>query len=227
MAKEFGNAQDLVAIEDIKDDTVILNGGAMRQIIMVSGTNFSLKSDLEQNVITQAYQNFLNGLDFPLQIIIHSRKVNIDKYLENISRFEKQATSPILQNQASEYKEFIKSFVAKNAIMEKTFLVVVPFTALSIPGSASVSRGMSLSFFKKKGSAEASEAEAKTKEEAEAKFRENLAQLKQRVTQVIDGLLTIGLEATVLNAEQLIQLFYNFYNPETIEREDFSVTQKQ
>ena len=73
MPKEFANAQDLISIKEIRDSAVILKSGALRQIIMVGGINFSLKSEIEQNFITQTYQDFLNALDFPLQIIIHSR----------------------------------------------------------------------------------------------------------------------------------------------------------
>ncbi|MEK9180477.1 MAG: hypothetical protein AAB897_03635 [Patescibacteria group bacterium] len=220
MPKDLGNTQDLVAIEEIKEDTVVLKGGALRQIIMVSGVNFALKSEVEQNVITQSYQNFLNGLDFNIQIVIHSRKVNVEKYLGIITRFEEMATVPLIKNQASEYKEFIRSFVSKNAIMEKTFLVLVPFASVALPSAESVTSGISLPFFKKK---DAKETEAKAKEASEERFKEDLAQLRQRTTQVVDGLYSVGLESVVLNTEQLIQLFYNFYNPETIERENMEI----
>ena len=216
MPKDLGNTQDLVAIEEIKEDAVVVKGGSLRQIIMVSGVNFALKSEAEQNIIVQAYQNFLNGLDFNLQIIIHSRKVNVEKYLEHISRFEKSASSPLIQNQASEYAEFIRGFVSKNAIMEKTFLVIVPFASVALPSTESITKNIPLPFFKKKTEGEIKEGAA---EAARQRFQEDLMQLKQRTAQVLDGLYSTGLEAVTLNTEQLIQLFYNFYNPETVERE--------
>ena len=86
--QDFGNSLDLVNIKEIRDDTVILKDGGMRQIIMVGGVNFALKSETEQNIMTQAYQTFLNGIDFPLQIVVHSRKVNIDKYARPAPRAE-------------------------------------------------------------------------------------------------------------------------------------------
>lgn len=222
MPKEFGNAQDLVVIEDIKENTVILKSGSLRQVIMVSGVNFALKSEAEQNIITQAYQNFLNGLDFQLQILIHSRKVNIEKYLEKLEEFGSKETSPILQNQAGEYREFIRGFVQKNAVMEKTFLVVVPFFPLSLP-----SKGSIIKFIPFLNKGKNKEAEEKAREEAAANFAENQAQLKQRVSQVLEGLFAIGLEAVVLGDEQLIGLFYNFYNPESVEREKINLPTKQ
>lgn len=219
---DLGNTQDLVAIEEIKDDTVLLKDGNLRQVIMVGGINFALKSEMEQNIITGGYQNFLNSLDFPAQIVIHSRKVNIEKYLEGLAAYQTREASPILQNQAEEYREFIRSFVQKNAIMEKIFLVVVPFAPLSLPGKEAVRKA--LPFFGRGKKDEA--AEEKAREESARNFSENVSQLKQRVNQVLEGLTGIGLEAAVLNNEQLIELFYNFYNPETIERKGVTIPQK-
>jgi len=213
--QDAGNSLDLVDIKEIKQSTVIVKDGSFRQVIMVGGVNFSLKSEVEQNIITQGYQTFVNSIDFPLQILIHSRKVNIDKYIETLTQRRETEKSLILQNQIDEYSKFIEGFVEKNAIMEKVFLVVVSFYPTSmLPGTKSVS-GM-LSFFGKKKIDPA--VTAQRAEEAEKMFGENLAQLSQRTTQVTSGLLNIGLEATVLKDEQLIELFYNFYNPQTIER---------
>ena len=212
MAKDLANSRDLITIKEIKEGTVILKNGSLRQIIMVSGINFALKSDTEQNIVLQAYQNLLNGLDFPIQIVIHSRKVNIEKYLENLRQFQERETSPLLQNQTEEYREFVSGFVAKNPIMEKSFFVVVPFFPTALPSAASV--GSFLPFLKKKG------AEETMKRETAENFSENVEQIKQRVRQVVENLAIIGLESTVLGNEQLIELFYNFYNPETVEKKN-------
>jgi type IV secretory pathway VirB4 component len=214
--QDAGNSLDLVDIKEIKQSTVIIKDGSLRQVIMVGGVNFSLKSEMEQNIITQGYQTFLNGIDFPLQILIHSRKVNIDKYIETLMTRKEIEQSPILQNQIDEYSKFVQGFVEKNAIMEKVFLVVVSFYPVSmLPGAKNVSGVFSLLGKKKK---EGVGETAQRAEEAEKMFGENLAQLSQRTGQVTSGLLNIGLEATVLNDEQLVELFYNFYNPQTIER---------
>ena len=148
-------------------------------------------------------------------MLIHSRKVNIEKYIETLRGRKDVEQSPILQNQIEEYCKFIEGFVEKNAIMEKVFLVVVSFYPVSIMPSAKKMSGM-LPFFGKKK--EDPSAAADREEELAKTFDENLAQLNQRTTQVTGGLLNIGLEATVLNEEQLIELFYNFYNPQTVER---------
>jgi type IV secretory pathway VirB4 component len=214
--QDAGNSLDLVDIKEIKEKTIVVKDGSLRQIIMVGGVNFSLKSDTEQNIIVQGYQTFLNSIDFPLQIVVHSRKVNIDKYIDSLMQRREIEPSPILQNQIDEYTKFVKGFVEQNAIMEKTFLVVVSFYPTSgLPSVKSVS-GI-LPFFGKKKMTPAAATTQRAEEEAKL-FGENLAQLSQRVSQVTSGLLNIGLEVTVLEDEQLIELFYNFYNPQTIER---------
>lgn len=213
--QDAGNSLDLVDIKEIKQNAVLVKDGSFRQVIMVGGVNFSLKSETEQTIITQAYQTFLNSIDFPLQILIHSRKVNIEKYIESLKQRKDTEQSPILQNQIDEYTKFVEGFVEKNAIMEKVFLVVVSFYPVSMLPSAKSVSGV-LSFFGKKKEDPAMMA-ARAGEE-EKMLGENLAQLTQRTSQVVSGLLNIGLEAKILDDEQLIELFYNFYNPQTIER---------
>jgi len=213
--QDLGNSLDLVDIKEIRDNVVILKDNSLRQVVMVGGVNFALKSETEQTILTQAYQTFLNTVEFPLQILVHSRKVNIDKYIETLLRRKELEQSPILQNQIDEYAEFVKGFVSKNAIMEKTFLVVVPFFPIgsSISNSSKDLLG-SIPFLGKKKS----DPEAKSKEESDRTFNENVSQLTQRMNQVTTGILGIGLEATVLGHQELIELFYNFYNPQTVER---------
>lgn len=221
--QDAGNSLDLVDIKEIKQNTVVVKDGSFRQVVMVGGVNFSLKSDAEQNIITQAYQTFLNSIDFPLQILIHSRKVNIEKYLETLARRKDLEQSPILQNQIEEYSKFIQGFVEKNAIMEKVFLVVVAFypaVTAALPNVAKASGGILGGLFgggaNKKS---ATPADAQRAAEEEKIFNESLAQLNQRTAQVTSGLLNVGLEATVLDDEQLLELYYNFYNPQTVERQ--------
>ena len=215
--QDAGNSLDLVDVKEIKQNTVIVKDGSLRQVIMVGGVNFSLKSEMEQNIITQGYQTFLNSIDFPLQILIHSRKVNIDAYIGTLTARREIEQSPILKNQIDEYSKFVEGFVEKNAIMEKVFLVIVSFYPTSMLPSAQKVSGMLSMFGKKKAPAAETALRA---EEADKLFSENLAQLNQRTAQVTRGILNIGLEATVLNDEQLIELFYNFYNPQTVERKN-------
>src|SRR5689334_4257951 len=119
--KEAVATQKFIEIKGTRSGIIILKTGALRRILMVSGLNFDLKSEEEQTAITQAYQAFLNSLSFSVQIFIHSRKLNIDRYIQGLSARELQEPSPLLRNQLVEYREFIRSFVSENTIMTKTF----------------------------------------------------------------------------------------------------------
>jgi hypothetical protein len=250
MPGNFANSQNLVTIKDIRRDTLILKDGSLRRIILVGGVNFSLKSDQEQNMLIGAYQNFLNSVDFSLQILIHSRKINIDRYLEELGQRLEQEPSPLLQSQISEYREFVRQFVSENAIMQKMFLVVVPWHPLNIPKPSK--SGFKLPFFGKKnkpgaGGKEGSAQDAAGKksaeegaaaggegggdsgdgadEDTEKMLNDNLPQLEQRVTQVQSGLVQAGLDVQILKSEELAELFFNYYNPGTVERQDMPLTQ--
>jgi type IV secretory pathway VirB4 component len=218
MATGFGNSQDLVEIKDIRDNIVILKDGSLRQVLLIGGINFSLKSEEEQNILTQTYQNFLNSIEFPVQIVIHSRKINIQKYLDDLEKRRSEEQSPLLQNQIAEYREFVRQFVEQNAIMEKSFLFIVSWYPTTIASAGGGLLGF-LPFGKKKDDA------AEKAVESEG-FKQNAAQLGQRVSQVLEGLTTMGLESAILTTEELEELFYNFYNPGAIEREGLAPTPK-
>jgi len=208
MPKEAQPTQKFVEIEDIRHGLVILKNGSLRRVLMVSGINFELKSEEEQNIIAYSYQNFLNTLDFSVQIVIHSRKLNIENYLNKLAERQTTETNELLKNQISEYIEFIRSFVELNAVMAKTFFVVVPYDPIVIP-----SGGKKILEFFKFGS--------KTKISAlEESLEQKITQLNQRTEQVINSLTQVGLRVVALEDKELIELFYNLYNPETVERKD-------
>ena len=211
--KEAQPTQKFVEIKEIKDGVIILENGSLRCILMVSGINFELKSEDEQNIITYAYQNFLNTLDFSVQIVIHSRKLNIDNYLDKLAERQSTETNELLKNQISEYIEFIRSYVELNAVMAKNFFVVVPYDPISVPEG-----GKKIFDLFKFGS--------KTKiPKVEESLEQKMIQLNQRTEQVINGLSQIGLRAVALNDEELIELFYNLYNPSNIERKNLKIMQ--
>ncbi|MBN2197756.1 hypothetical protein JW698_00955 [Candidatus Wolfebacteria bacterium] len=206
MPKEAQSTQQFVEVEEIKDDVVILKNGSLRRLLMVSGINFELKSKEEQDIITYSYQNFLNTLDFSVQIIIHSRKLNIENYLVKLADRQGVENNELLKNQISEYIEFIRSFVELNAVMAKTFFVVVPYDAMSISSGGKKLLGI-FGFGKNK-----------TKSSLDQTLNQKIVQLNQRTEQVISGLSQIGLRAVALEGEELVELFYNLYNPESKEK---------
>ena len=223
MAKQGANAtQQIIEIDGVKNGVAILKNGALRQIIMVSGVNFDLKSEEEQGLITFNYQNFINGLNFPIQIFIHSRKLNTEGYLETLGQKGKQETNELLKNQISEYREFIKSFVSENAIMEKTFFVIVPFDPVQLSGITGKITKKLFGLLPTKKSAKT----VGSQEEKEQQFKRHMDQLSQRVNQVISGLNQIGLNTAILNDEHVIELFYNLYNPEAVEKKTLEIAKE-
>lgn len=206
MPKEAQPTQQFVDIKDIRDNTIILKNGSLRRVLMVSGINFELKSGEEQSIITFAYQNFLNTLDFSVQIIIRSRKMNIENYLDKLDERHSSEQNELLKNQISEYSEFIRSFIESNAVMAKNFFVVVPYDPITIPGGSK--KLLNIFNFGKKDE----------KSFIEENFEQKLIQLDQRTEQVISGLGQIGLRVIALKEEELMELFYNLYNPSTTER---------
>jgi len=201
--------QQFVNIESVENGVIKLKGGAYRKILIVSGINFDLKSGEEQEMITYAFQGFLNSLDFTLQFFIHSRKLNIESYLKKVEERENQEINELLKNQIFEYREFIKSFVAQNAIMSKNFFVIVPFDPIRMSETGGKLKNKVLNVFG------VGQTDAASKNQTEQEY---LEQLDQRVNETIDGLNQIGLRTVPLNDEELSELFFNLYNPSTIEK---------
>ena len=212
--------QEIIAVDRIENDALILKNGALRKVLMVSGINFALKSEEEQNLIIFTYQNFLNSLNFSLQQFIHTRKLNIDDYLAKIAQLQNSEKSDLLKNLIGEYKEFVGSLVAQNPIMSKSFFVIVPYDPVNIPEAGKAVFKKFFGLFRKNDiqSAEQSPAESLRDHGAGPTAPENFSQLEQRVDQVTAGLSQIGLRVVPLNKEELSELLYNLYNPETIER---------
>jgi type IV secretory pathway VirB4 component len=219
--KEALPTQQFIELKEIKDGVLVLKTGALRRILMVSGINFDLKSEEERNLIIFSYQNFLNSLNFSFQTFIHSRRLNIDDYLERVKKIEEIEPNELLKNQISEYYEFVKNLVGQNPIMAKTFFVIIPYDPVVIPkaGGGLVEK-ISDIFGKKKPD------ETAEKAKKEEKFSQHLLQLSQRADQVISGLNSIGLRAVPLNTEEVIELFYNLYNPAAMEKRKLAIAQE-
>lgn len=199
-------AQKFLAIETIREDTLILKDHTLRVVLMCSSLNFALKSEDEQDAIIYQYQNFLNSLDFPLQFVIHSRRMNISPYLESLHERLKEEDNELLKIQTNEYIEFVRTFADISNIMSKTFYVVVPFTPLITEKKGMVSNIISAIMPAKK--------ENRVEDDS---FEHEKNQLWQRVDAVIAGLRRFGVRSAPLNTEELIELFYGLYNPTEFE----------
>lgn len=198
------SAQKYLDISEIKDGVVLMKNGSMKAVLMVSSINFALKSIEEQDAIIYQYQNFLNSLDFSVQIVINSRQLNLDNYLQVLKDQEKKQMNELLRMQTASYIEYIQGLVKMANIVSKTFYVVVPF-------SVSESKGGVLSTLKSGGDSLKLVSDRST-------FEKYKDQLFQRVDHVIENLSGTGLRMTMLSTQELIELYYNLYNPEISEK---------
>lgn len=208
------STQRYLDILEIKDDCIILKDGTVRAVVLVSSINFSLKSSEEQEAVIQAYTQFLNSLTFPLQIVIQSRKLNIDDYLNRLKDIEKEQTNELLRKQTIEYRQYITELVEISDIMSKRFYVIIPYSS----GKIKIK-----SFFTRMREAISPTAVIHIKQKI---FEELKNEVFKRVDYVIDGLSAIGLKSVVLDTQSLIELFYNTYNQETYDQEELKDVNK-
>lgn len=197
------STQQYLDIAEIKEDTVVMRDGTMRGVLLISSINFALKSEDEQNAIISAYVSFLNNIDFPLQIVIQSRELNVDGYIESLKQKAKEQTNELLKMQTNEYVQYIQELISMSRIMNKRFYVVVPYDPLSDKQKG---------FFKRFADVLKPATLIRMKVE---KFRRRREELQHRMDNVIAGLTSIGLNAVPLDTQGLIELYYNSYNPVT------------
>lgn len=195
------STQTHLPIAEIRDGVVIMKDGTLRAVLMSSSINFSLKSDDEQNAMISSYVGFLNSIDFPLQVVVQSRKLQIQPYLDNLAKLEKEQKNELLKVQIGDYRAFVDELVDIGQIMTKRFYIVVPFDPLSNKKKSFWSR------FKEvlhPGSA------VRLKDK---RFQERRRELDLRVRNVMGGLQSMTLQVIQLDTQALIELYYNSYNP--------------
>ena len=191
--------QHYLKIAEIKDDTIVLGSGELRAIVAVSSTNFALKSEDEQNALINAYQGMLNSLEFPIQILVHSRILDINTYLAKLKNLAAGQTNELLRIQMNEYIEYIGKLIEFANIMAKTFYVIVPFSSQPV-------RETFLS--KVTGFLNPAAGIATNQED----FERAKIKLDERVNKVVSELGSIGLRSLTLTTAELVELLYQSYN---------------
>jgi len=195
-------SQAHLPIAEIKENTIIMRDGTLRAVLMVGSINFALKSEDEQNALISSYVGFLNSIDFPLQIVSQSRKLQMKPYLEQLRQLEKQQANELLRIQIADYRAFVQELVEIGQIMTKRFYVVVPYDPLSNKRKSFWARFQEVL------------KPALTVRLKDERFRERRADLDSRLRQVSGGLEGMGLNVVELDTQALIELFYATYNPD-------------
>ncbi|XKT75297.1 MAG: TraC family protein [Patescibacteria group bacterium UBA2103] len=194
--------QSFVPVQEVRNGVMILKDGGLRSVLMASSINFALKSEDEQNAIVGAFQTFLNTLDFSVQILVHSRELDIRPYLELLHAKEQQQNSDLMKLQLREYTKFVERFVDQTSVMRKHFYVVVPYQGISAPDVTS-----SIPFFGGK----------KNENQEDQRFLQQVSQLDQRVAVVQQGLAAAGVRTQQLDTEAILELLYRAFNPGVFE----------
>ena len=199
------STQENLPIEDIRNDLVILKDGSCAMVLSVSSVNFDLLSEREQEATIYAYGALLNSLTFPIQLLIMSKKKDISSYLDLLEKQETaKAGSPLLKNLINSYRKFVAEMVKKNNVLDKKFYVVIPFSALELGVASSLTSlikpGRSLPF---------------PKEHILQKAQISLTPKKDHLIKLFSRL---GLTARQLENKELVRLFYEIYNGESLKQ---------
>jgi hypothetical protein len=194
------STQAHLQFSEIRDGIVVMRDGSLRMVILCSPTNFDLKSPSEKDAVEFAFQGFLNGLHFPIQIVIQSRKIDLDSYLDKLAKIQSDQPNPLLSSLMEDYIFNIRGLLDEVNIMEKRFYTVVPYYVAGVSRENIITKLRSAF----KGNADVTQ----TSTEYENRKRE----LLQRTNLVAQGLAQIGVRSVVLNTQEVIELFYNSYN---------------
>jgi len=189
--------QEFLDIEDIVDDIVLLRDGSCATIIQTAAVNFGLLAEEEQDALIYAYGALLNSLSFPLQICVMSKRMDISSYIELISQEETKQPNPVIKDRLRRYREFILSIVKDNKVLEKKFYLIIPFSSLElgVKGAFGMGKKKKLPFPK-----DYIISRAKT------------ALLPKR-DHILRQLGRIGIKGKQLVTQELVEFFYNIYNP--------------
>lgn len=200
-----GTTQEHLPVEDIKENLVILKDGSCALVLSVSSVNFDLLSEREQEATIYAYGALLNSLTFPIQLLIMSQKKDISSYLDLLEKQEAiKASSPLLKNLINSYRKFVAEMVKKNNVLDKKFYVVIPFSALELGVASSltslVKPGRALPFPK------------------EHILQKALVSLNPKKDHLVKLFARLGLTAKQLESKELVKLFYEIYNGESLKQ---------
>ena len=206
--KNQNSTQSTLQLSELRDGMVIMLDGSFRAVIACKSINFDLMSDREREGIEYSYQNFLNSLTFPVQILVRSQRVDIGPYIEKLANIRRSQDNMLLGVLMDDYIGFMDALAQDANIMEKSFYIVVPYFPL---GDAANLVDQGKGFF---GKLFASPTKGVTKIDTAA-YQKAKDEIKNRIDVVVSGMFQIGVQSVQLDTKALGELYYNFYNPDT------------
>jgi len=208
------STQNALQIAEIRDGIVIMNDGSYRSVVMVKSINFDLMSPQEQEAVEYAYQGFLNSLYFPVQIFIRSQKVDLEPYIEKLDKIRTEHENMLLALLMDDYINYIDQLARQTNIMDKKFYLVIPFFPVvdvqkALTQSKNFFTGVTQLFSAKEDHVTINEAE----------LEKAKTELRNRVQAVLAGLQQCNIQGLPLDTQELIELYYDTYNPDTATRQ--------
>lgn len=210
--KNPNSTQSTLQLSEVRDNMVIMIDGSMRAVVTCRSINFDLMSDREREGVEYSYQNFLNSLNFPVQILIRSQRVDISQYLDKLVASRRTQDNMLLGVLMDDYINYIDVLSQEANIMEKTFYIVIPYFP---NGDAANLIEQGKGFF---GKLFAKPKNTITRIDTAA-YEKAKSEIKNRVDNVIAGMFQIGVQSVQLDTKSLGELYYNFYNPDTAVRQ--------
>lgn len=212
------STQNSLEIASIRDGIVIMNDGSFRAVVMAKSINFDLMSGQEQDAVEYAYMSFLNSLYFDIQISIRSQKIDMGPYLDKMQKVRENTDNLLLGMLMEDYIYYIDELVEDTNIMSKQFYIVVPYSSVTAKEALSSSKGLISGIL---GGGGNKKSVIKIDEVALEKAK---TELSNRVQNVVSGLMQFGIQSVPLDTQELIELYYNFYNPDTATRQTLQDT---
>lgn len=205
-------AQNSLLLSELRDSIVIMNDGSFRAVVACKSINFDLMSEREREGVEYSYQNFLNSLNYPVQILVRSQRVDIGPYIERLEGIRRNQENMLLNVLMDDYINFIDVLSQEANIMDKSFFVIIPYYPTGdIAKLADVKKGGIFGLLGKKPAA--------VTRIDKATYDKAKDEIKNRVDSVMSGLFQIGIKCVQLNTKELGELYYNVYNPDTAVRE--------
>lgn len=208
------STQNMLQFAEIRDGIIIMNDGTFRSIVMVKSINFDLMSQSEQEAVEFSYQGFLNSLYFPVQIFIRSQKIDLAPYLERLGKIKSEHDNMLLATLMDDYIEFMAELSQQTNIMDKRFYIIIPYEP-----KPDVQKALTNSRNFITGIVELFSTKEKHVVINEADLEQAKTELRNRVQSVLGGLLQCGIQSIPLDTQELIELLYDTYNPDTATRQ--------
>ena len=205
--------QNTLLFSELRDNMVVMNDGSFRAVVACKSINFDLMSSKEREGIEYSYQNFLNSLYFPVQILIRSQRIDMGPYLERLTNIRRDQENMLLNILTDDYIDFIDTLSQEANIMDKSFYVIIPFWP---HGDINTVKRSSKGLF---GTIFGGTPKQRAIVVDHAQYEKAKDEIKNHVDSVMSGLFQLGVKCTQLNTKELGELFYNFYNPDTAVRE--------